>query len=46
MQGQANHFVRYAPEKIYYGMNRYVNETKRLYEVSHSCAEFQTGFPA
>ncbi|GAA98696.1 uncharacterized protein L969DRAFT_91383 [Mixia osmundae IAM 14324] len=33
MQGQANHFVRYAPEKIEYGMTRYVNETKRLYGV-------------
>jgi len=33
MQGQANHFVRYAPEKIEYGINRYTNETKRLYKV-------------
>ncbi|KAL3153807.1 hypothetical protein ABBQ32_013388 [Trebouxia sp. C0010 RCD-2024] len=33
MQGQANHFVRYAPEKIEYGMKRYTNETKRLYGV-------------
>jgi len=33
MQGQANHFVRYAPEKIEYGINRYVNETRRLYGV-------------
>jgi len=33
MQGQANHFVRYAPEKIEYGVNRYVNETRRLYSV-------------
>ena len=33
MQGQANHFYRYAPEKIPYGINRYVNETKRLYSV-------------
>ena len=33
MQGQANHFVRYAPTKIEYGINRYVNETKRLYGV-------------
>jgi glutathione S-transferase len=33
MQGQANHFVRYAPEKIEYGMKRYVNETRRLYGV-------------
>ncbi|ODQ50804.1 putative glutathione S-transferase [Saitoella complicata NRRL Y-17804] len=33
MQGQANHFYRYAPEKIEYGINRYINETKRLYSV-------------
>jgi len=33
MQGQANHFFRYAPEKIPYGINRYINETKRLYGV-------------
>ncbi|GAK64142.1 glutathione S-transferase C-terminal-like protein [Moesziomyces antarcticus] len=33
MQGQANHFVRYAPEDIPYGKNRYVTETKRLYQV-------------
>lgn len=33
MQGQANHFNRYAPEKIEYGINRYVNETRRLYGV-------------
>ncbi|KXT06420.1 hypothetical protein AC578_6062 [Pseudocercospora eumusae] len=33
MQGQANHFFRYAPEKIPYGINRYQNETKRLYGV-------------
>jgi glutathione S-transferase len=33
MQGQANHFVRYAPEKIDYGIKRYVNETRRLYSV-------------
>ncbi|KAI9889256.1 MAG: hypothetical protein M1814_005631 [Vezdaea aestivalis] len=32
MQGQANHFKRYAPEKIQYGIDRYVNETKRLYQ--------------
>jgi glutathione S-transferase len=31
MQGQANHFFRYAPEKIEYGITRYQNETKRLY---------------
>ncbi|KAJ4993774.1 Disulfide-bond oxidoreductase YfcG 2 [Stagonosporopsis vannaccii] len=33
MQGQANHFNRYAPERIEYGINRYVNETRRLYSV-------------
>ncbi|KAH8174375.1 glutathione S-transferase [Sarocladium implicatum] len=33
MQGQANHFKRYAPEKIEYGINRYVNETRRLHRV-------------
>lgn len=31
--GQANHFLRYAPEKIQYGINRYKNETRRLYRV-------------
>lgn len=33
MQGQANHFTRYAPEKIPYGINRYQTETRRLYSV-------------
>lgn len=33
MQGQANHFVRYAPEKIEYGQKRYIAETKRVYGV-------------
>jgi glutathione S-transferase len=33
MQGQANHFFRYAPTKIDYGIKRYQNETKRLYSV-------------
>ncbi|GAA5884734.1 hypothetical protein JCM16303_005251 [Sporobolomyces ruberrimus] len=33
MQGQANHFFRYAPEKIQYGVERYQNETARLYGV-------------
>ncbi|MCJ1366586.1 hypothetical protein MMC16_005715 [Acarospora aff. strigata] len=33
MQGQANHFYRYAPEKIEYGIKRYQNETRRLYSV-------------
>lgn len=33
MQGQANHFTRYAPETIKYGVDRYQNETRRLYGV-------------
>ena len=33
MQGQANVFFRYAPEKIQYAIDRYQNETKRLYAV-------------
>jgi glutathione S-transferase len=36
MQGQANHFFRYAPDKIDYGIKRYQNETKRLYSVLES----------
>ncbi|ERT02176.1 hypothetical protein HMPREF1624_00474 [Sporothrix schenckii ATCC 58251] len=33
MQGQSNHFLRYAPERIEYGVKRYGNETGRLYHV-------------
>ena len=33
MQGQANVFFRYAPEKIEYAISRYQRETKRLYTV-------------
>jgi len=33
MLGQNHHFVTYAPERIDYAMNRYVNETARLYAV-------------
>jgi len=33
MQGQSNHFFRYAPEKIEYGIKRYGDETKRLFDV-------------
>lgn len=29
----ADHFTRYAPEHIEYGVNRYQNETRRLYGV-------------
>jgi GSH-dependent disulfide-bond oxidoreductase len=33
MFGQAHHFRRFAPEKISYAVDRYTNETKRLYGV-------------
>ena len=33
MLGQNHHFNLYAPEKIPYAINRYVNETSRLYQV-------------
>jgi glutathione S-transferase len=42
MQGQANHFNRYAPERIEYGVNRYVNETRRLYGVLNTQLEKST----
>jgi GST-like protein len=33
MFGQANHFKKYAPEKIDYAINRYLDEVKRLMHV-------------
>ena len=33
MAGQNHHFVQYAPEKLPYAIDRYVNETNRLYGV-------------
>ena len=33
MAGQNHHFSQYAPEKVPYAINRYVNETNRLYGV-------------
>ncbi|KIJ32422.1 hypothetical protein M422DRAFT_35824 [Sphaerobolus stellatus SS14] len=33
MQGEANHFLLWTPEKIPYGIKRYQDETKRLYSV-------------
>jgi GST-like protein len=36
MQGQANVFFRYAPEKIPFAIGRYQTETRRLYEVLES----------
>ncbi|KAL7795087.1 glutathione S-transferase [Trichoderma ceciliae] len=45
MQGQSNHFNRYAPEKIQYGIDRYTNETRRLYSVMNSqLAKSTSGF--
>lgn len=45
MQGQSNHFTRYAPEKIPYGISRYQNETRRLYRVMDTAlAKSTSGF--
>ncbi|CAK9441153.1 uncharacterized protein LODBEIA_P50220 [Lodderomyces beijingensis] len=33
IQGQANHFIIYAKEKVPYGVDRYTNDTKRIYGV-------------
>jgi len=45
MQGQTNHFKRYAPEKIPYGIKRYTNETRRLYGVlDKHLAKSKSGF--
>jgi GSH-dependent disulfide-bond oxidoreductase len=33
MAGQNHHFVQYAPEQLPYAIDRYVNETNRLYAV-------------
>lgn len=33
MAGQNHHFTQYAPEKVPYAINRYINETARLYGV-------------
>ncbi|EWG47314.1 glutathione S-transferase [Fusarium verticillioides 7600] len=45
MQGQANHFKRYAPEKIEYGINRYTNETRRLYRTLDThLAQTESGY--
>lgn len=39
MLGQNHHFNRYAPEKIPYAIDRYVNETRRLYGVLDTCLD-------
>lgn len=33
MQGQANHFLKFAPDKNQYAIQRYQDETRRLYKV-------------
>ena len=46
MAGQNHHFSQYAPEKIPYAIDRYVNETNRLYGVLNkrlADREFITG---
>jgi len=37
MLGQAHHFRMYAPEKIPYAIDRYSNETRRIYGVLDTC---------
>lgn len=45
MQGQANHFKVFAPEKIEYGIKRYTEETRRLYTVfAKQLEKNNTGF--
>lgn len=42
MLGQANHFSRYARQKIPYAIERYLNETHRLYRVLDTQLEKQS----
>ncbi|KAI1131203.1 glutathione S-transferase [Nemania abortiva] len=45
MQGQLNHFNRYAPEKIQYGIDRYKAETRRLYRtMEETLAKSTSGY--
>ncbi|KAI9692754.1 MAG: hypothetical protein M1820_009397 [Bogoriella megaspora] len=47
MQGQSNHFTRYAPlpmEQHEYGRNRYQNETRRLYRVLETHFDKNPGY--
>jgi GST-like protein len=41
MAGQNHHFSQYAPEKITYAIERYVQETQRLYGVLNKQLEGQ-----
>ena len=42
MLGQNQHFAKYAPEKIPYAIERYVNETRRLYKVLNTHLDGRT----
>jgi GST-like protein len=42
MLGQLNHFHKFAPERIPYALDRYRNETKRLYGVLNGVLEQST----
>ncbi|CAF3458209.1 unnamed protein product [Fusarium graminearum] len=45
MQGQANHFTRYAPEKLKYPIDRYISESNRLYRtLDRQLAKNGTGY--
>ncbi|KAL4731265.1 hypothetical protein ACLX1H_000230 [Fusarium chlamydosporum] len=45
MQGHANHFTRYAPDKMEYPIDRYVSESHRLYRtLDHQLAKNKTGY--
>lgn len=45
MQGQATHFLRYAPCKIDYAISRYQNEVCRLYSVLETrLAQSKSGY--
>jgi len=46
MLGQNHHFSQYAPEKIPYAIERYLNETKRLYGVLDHQLEATQAFVA
>ena len=45
MLGQCHHFRNYAPEKLPYAIERYVNETSRLYRVVNKCLADRDGSP-
>ncbi|KAI1821972.1 glutathione S-transferase [Xylaria intraflava] len=42
MQGQLNHFNRYAPERIQYGIDRYRSEVRRLYRTLDTALKTST----